>query len=142
MEVSPNISQNIHHRILARGSRGHVCGLSMAACRNGGLTRAASIPRVTCVARPSLSLQTTFIVSFGQPYVTQRTVGSDGQGPGCYQILYPVGDRSRARSPRGPIVNFLASSERKGPSSPFAPLIVSYPSFDLIIALKGLLRPF
>jgi hypothetical protein len=65
MEASPNISQNIHHRILARGSRGHVCGLSMAACRNGGLTRAASIPAPSCVARTSLPYHASYMVSFG-----------------------------------------------------------------------------
>jgi len=39
----------------------------MAACRNGGLTVAASIPRVTCVARSSLPYHTFLIVSFRQP---------------------------------------------------------------------------
>ena len=65
----------------------------MAACRNGGLTVAASIPRVTCVARSSLPYHTFLIcpsdnhmLHSGRPPTAKTitdggpwTVGSDGR---------------------------------------------------------------
>ena len=56
----------------------------MAACRNGGLTVAASIPRVTCVARPSLPYHTFLIcpsdnhmLHSGRPPTAKTIAGGD-----------------------------------------------------------------
>ena len=119
LEASPNISQNIHHRILARGSRGHVCGLSMAACRNGGLTRAASIPRVTCVARPSLPYHSFLICPSDNHMLHSGRPLTARPGAGPLPNLLPRRETVTGSGfPRGPIVNFPCSNDHKGPSSP------------------------